>query len=161
MGREKNKQYKRVGERFAAIPITVFESEAFKSLTSRQRDLYIHCRAEQFHPKRYKPDKEDATKFYFNEAVWSDKHDDVNKRQGYGLYSKTPRHFYRDMDALIMCGFIRCVYCGANAKQRNIYQYSDKWKLYGKPGFEILPEEMTKSLLNKRRKETNLEELLF
>ena len=154
MGRAKNKQYKRVSERFAAIPITVFESEAFKSLTSRQRDLYIHCRAEQFHPKRYKPDKEDTTKFYFNMLIWSDSTDPTTARKGYGLYSTNHReHFYRDMDALIVCGFIRCVYCGANAKQRNIYQYSDKWKLYGKQGFEILPEEMTKSLFNKRKKE--------
>jgi len=146
-------QYKKTKGRFALISSDVFESNAFKTLTDRQKVLYIHCVNEEFHPKRYKPDKDDLKKFYFNELIWSDKTDPETGRTGYGLYSITRKtSFYRDMDALIMHGFIKCVYCGANAKHRNIYKYSDKWKRYGKPGFEILPEEMTKSLMNKNFK---------
>jgi len=150
VAREKKKPYEKTKGRFVIIPSEIFDSAAFKSLTPRQQILYIHCRNEEFHPKRYKPNKDDPKKFYFNEAVWSDKIDPVTGRQGYGLYNlKTPRYFYRDMDVLIMHGFIKCLYCGANAKQKNIYTYSDKWKSYGKSEFKILPEEITKSLVNK------------
>ena len=149
----KRKTYKKSNnDTFARVQSKILESEAFKSLTPRQQVLYFYCKNEEYHPKRYKPDKEDLTKFYFNELIWSDKTDPTTGRQGYGLYNANKYQFYRDMDALIEKGLIRCIACGANNKERNIYQYSDKWQKYGKPDFEILPTEMTKSLVNKRNK---------
>jgi len=150
----KRKPFDKITGRFIPIMCEMLESAAYKALTPRQQILYIYCRNEEFHPKRFKPDKSDPKQFYFNEAIWSDKIDPETKRQGYGLYSLNhPAHFYRDMDALIMYGFIKCIYPGATQKQRNIYKYSDKWKQYGTREFEILPSEMTKSLLNKREKQ--------
>ena len=139
---------------FIAICNLMLESAVYKSLTPRQQMLYIYCRNEERHPKRYKPDKNDLTQFYFNEAIWSDKIDPTTGRQGYCLYSTNhAMHFYRDMDALIEKGFIRCIYRGSKNRQRNIYQYSDKWQLYGTVNFEVMQNEMTSSLLNKHNKQ--------
>ena len=69
----------------------------------------------------------------------------------YRLYSETNlQPFYRDLEALIEHGFIKCVWRGSNKRIMNIYQYSDKWQIWGTDKFEITPNEMTAAMLRKR-----------
>lgn len=109
-------------------------SKAYKELTAKQRDLYLHCKLQYYRvPNRQRPDPEDPTKFYFNQALWCDK---------YELYIKTSaRLFYRDMGALIEKGFIRCVSSGKTSRTKSVYQLSDKWRFYGTDLFQVLPNE--------------------
>jgi len=128
----------------ANIYMSMLMSAAWRELTARQIVLYLFCKA-QYYAEKKKPAKDNQLSFTMNQAKWCDL---------YGLYPKTHMDkFYRDMGALISFGFIRCIECGANTRTKSIYEYSSKWQKYGRPEFEILPSEMTKSLLNKRKKE--------
>jgi hypothetical protein len=68
----------------------------------------------------------------------------------YGLYTLyNKKAFYKDMTALIEKGFVRCLQCRAIMREKTIYEFSDKWQLYGTAAFKILPSEMTDAMLTK------------
>ena len=118
-------------------------SAAWKELTAKQRDLYSCCKA-QFYAEKRKPN-DNPLAFTMNQSKWCSL---------YGLYTKSNHMaFYRDMTALIEKGFIICVECGNITRTKSIYAFSDKWQRYGTEAFEVLPNEMTSSMLKKLRKE--------
>ena len=121
-------------------------SEAWKKLSSKQKVLYLACKDRLYSQKtKYSPDPNDKTKFYFNRTIWLN---------DYNLYPTTNEAgFYKDMGALIEYGFIKCIESGATSRTKSIYQYSDKWQLFGTLEFKIMPSEMSGHLLNKKKKE--------
>jgi hypothetical protein len=130
----------------ANIYHSMLMSEAWNKLSSKQRVLYLVCKDRLYAQKtKYSPDPNDQTKFYLNRALWL---------KDYELYPPSNEAgFYKDMGALIEYGFIKCIESGATSRTKNIYQYSDKWKLFGTPYFKIMPNEMSGYLLNRKKKE--------
>lgn len=126
----------------ANIYDSMITSLAYQELSSKQRDLYTHCKLQLYRvSEKQRPDKNDPTKFHFNKYLWCRK---------YKLYTEgRGESFTRDMDALIEKGFIRCVFSGKAARIKSVYQFSHKWQDYGTDRFEILPNERTTSKKNK------------
>ncbi len=118
-------------------------SEAWQDLTPRQKILYIYCKAQYYGEKNYQLKEKDTNPeiFTMNQCKWHKK---------YKLYSLGNRNqFYKDMEGLITHGFIKCVECGAIARQKNIYAFNNKWKMWGTNDFEIETKEMTWRMLKK------------
>lgn len=130
----------------ANICLSMLMSEAWQQLSAKQQQLYLYCKAQYYgQRKKDRPQEYDGSLEYFtfNKSKWCDL---------YGLYSKNDdKGFIRDMSALIEYGFIKCVRQGALQKKKNIYCYSDKWRLYGTDKFEILPSEKTVAMLGNRK----------
>lgn len=124
----------RNGTQMKADTVTrIFESmllsEAFMDLTSKQKILYIYCKAQFYGKKKPKGEKEfkdlglfqDEEYFYFP----------LRTATSYGLYNEsTHANFYRDMQVLVEHGFIERASPG-RFKQKSIYRYSDGWKTWG------------------------------
>lgn len=130
------------GDRFTVLYQSLLLSEAFLSLTKSQQCLYMWMTFQQHAVNAKDHPDGDNTKFYFNRRLY---------KGVYRLYTNDAS-FEKDRDALIEKGFIRCLEAGANTRSKAVYQYSEKWKLYGKPGFEISPNEMSISLRRKLEK---------
>ena len=115
-------------------------SNAWLDLTSNQKVLYLCCKSQKY--SQHSINDEDTKSFYFNRHLW------LNK---YKLYSASnQRYFYKDMGELILHGFIKCGKCGAVAKEKNIYQLSDKWQVWDTNLFNLDNSELSMSLLNKK-----------
>ena len=117
----------RNSKKYARVYALMIESEAFKSLTSNQKVLYLYMKLEDYSGDR--PRKEDGREyshehFYFNESKWKAKH---------GLYSQR-KYFTRDRDALVAKGFIKIVehYKYGGRSQKNVYKFHDGWKEWAK-----------------------------
>lgn len=131
-------------------------SPAWIDLTEKQKSLYTICK------DQYYSEKETAKRALFEpytdlnipnniQPFFSLNKDKLVKT--YKLYSPTnQQNIYRDIEGLISHGFIRCIASGATIRAKSIYQYSDKWRLWGTDEFEILPQEMTLSMRNKNNK---------
>lgn len=119
-------------------------SAAWMDLSARQRALYVTCKA-QYYAEKVKP-LDDETCFTMSQSKWADK---------YGLYAKTNGEgFYRDMGELIEHGFIRCIQGGKASRTKTVYQFSDKWRLYGTPSFSIDMNERTEGMRTKLRRKS-------
>lgn len=114
---------KRNSKKYARIYLPMIESAAFKSLTPKQKELYLYMKLEDYSADR--PLKESGEPysheyFYFNELKWKRVHGLYTQRQG----------FTRDRDVLIDRGFIQVAehyrYGGRN--QKNVYRFHDGWK---------------------------------
>ena len=121
-----NEKGKKSADTSANIYESMLTSTAFKKLKTKQQVLYLYCKA-QYYGKR-KPSKDfkeqfqDDSYFYMN---WG-------KALEYGLYTAScSSNFYDDMTALEKAGFIKKVYSGKPHKEKNVYQYSDKWQDIG------------------------------
>ena len=127
----------------ANIYMSMLVSPAWQDLTANQQRLYLYCKA-QYYAEKQKPNN-DPLCFTMNQSKWSGL---------YGLYDKNnAKGFYRDMEALILHGFISCIESGAVTRTKSIYRYSSMWQKYKTPAFAISPSEMTYSMRRKRFKE--------
>ena len=125
----------------ANIYASMLLSPAWKDLTANQQRLYLVCKS-RFYGEKSKPNG-DPLCFTLNQSVWADL---------YGLYKRNnAASFIRDMAGLISHGFISCAVCGAFTRSKSIYRFSSKWQKWGTADFEILPSEMTVSMLRKER----------
>ncbi len=118
-------------------------SPAWQDLTKGQQILYFYCKSQYYSEKTYQLKQKDQNNevFTMNRYKWCTK---------YKIYSSSNSgQFYKDMEALIMHGFVKCVLIGALARVKNIYAYSDKWKIWGTDKFEITRDEMTYRLIKK------------
>lgn len=119
-------------------------SPAWMKLSSSQKALYFVCKS-QYYAEKTKPNN-NSSQFTMNKYKWCNK---------YNLYTNANSGgFYRDIAALIEKGFIKCVECGFATRTKSVYQFSDKWQMYGKEGFCVLPNEMTVSMQRKTNKKT-------
>lgn len=128
-------------EPFSAIYLSMLMSNAWNELTAKQRELYLYCKLQLHADKRALP-AEDIKKghFTFNQYKW---------REKYKLYKPGNNGFYRDMDALINCGFVDCIRQGAQKKEKNVYRFSDRWQHYGTEHYKVPAKYMTQSLYRK------------
>lgn len=111
----------------AGIYESMLLSEAYKSLTTRQKMLYVYCKA-QFWGKR-KPGRD----YPDNPEVQGDEFFYLNLSLivNYGLYTRNMGNvFYQDMKVLEQVGFIERVARNKGGKRKAIYKFSDKWKKY-------------------------------
>ena len=131
---------------FARIYITMLLSEAWQALSAKQQVLYVYCKS-QYYAEKTKPVGDNRKSFTMNQSKWRDL---------YGIYTLSNKNsFYKDMTALIEKGFIRCLHCGSISRTKSIYEFSDKWQLYGTPEFKILPSEMTLAMSTEERAKKN------
>jgi len=120
-------------------------SPAWLELKASPKALYVACKS-QYYAEKTKPNSNNC-QFTMNKYKWCDK---------YKLYTNAnSSSFYRDMSALIEKGFIKCIECGFVTRTKSIYQFSDKWQIYGKEGFCILPNEMTVFMQRKANKKNH------
>ena len=124
----------------ANIYMSMLLSEAWMDLTATQQRLYLYCKA-QYYAEKKKP-YDDRKCFTMNQSKWS---------KLYRLYKESnAKGFYRDMEALIDHGFIKCVFSGAISHQKSVYRFSSMWQNYGTPAFEVLPNSMTTGMVRRR-----------
>lgn len=139
---------KKASDTSANIYNSMLLSPAWMDLTPKQKELYLVCKAQMYGQKRRpKIDEENGvgkTAFFMNRFIWGDT---------YKLYKlgSNERAFYRDMNALIDHGFIRCVYSGQHNKSKSVYDYSDRWRWFGEPFFDIPANDKTPAMNKKAR----------
>ena len=117
----------------ANIYMSMLKSNAFMSLTSSQKVLYLYCKSQQYGMptnERAKSELIDKLEdFTVSEYKW---------KETFKLYSKANRSkFYKDMNKLIEVGLIDCVRPGQSSRTKNIYKFSSRWLKYGTEDFEI------------------------
>ena len=142
------KSYESIGEpsdTSANIYHSMLVSNAWKSLTAKQKVLYQACKDQVYREKRKPQTKEypNGNEQYFtmNRHKWS---------TVYELYIATNKSgFYRDRDALIEKGFIRVIENGQHSRSNTIYAFSDMWKKWGQSGFVIDVASMSDSMLRR------------
>lgn len=116
-------------------------SEAWKSLSAKQKELYVCCKDRKYQEKNH-PDGDESL-FYMNKYLWS---------EIYQIYSPSDgKGFQRDLRALISYGFIRCVKSGANTRTKSVYQFSAMWKKFGTKEFKIEWDDMNAGLARRTR----------
>lgn len=141
------------GDTSANIYMSMLISSAWMDLTDRQKVLYVYAKS-RLYGQRTK-DKEALFHQFTMMSVPANVDSFFslsigNVTQDFKLYSKTNLTlFYRDLEALIMHGFIRCIACGNIARVKTIYQFSDKWQLWGTDSFKIERKEMTSAMQKK------------
>ena len=124
------------------IYMSMLMSSAWMSLSAQQKVLYLYCKS-QYYAEKDKP-KRNSEFFTMNQSKWCSL---------YGLYKKNNASaFYRDMQALIECGFIRCVECGSTTRTKSIYTYSSMWQYFGTDKFNVPLDDMTSGMVRKKRK---------
>ena len=114
------------GQVFSGIYATQIQSPAWKRLSYKQRDTFLQMRMQE-HTKVHPPAEFGTRTFYFPKSLWC---------ATLELYRKNEQ-FYADVDALIEYGFIDCVSSGYTTKEKSVYRFSDRWKLYGTEYFEV------------------------
>lgn len=109
-------------------------SPSWHDLSSMQRVLYLCCKS-QLYSEYKKPIENNRKSFTMNRYKWLEK---------YKIYTDANAgSFYKDMEALINHGFIKCIWSGAIARQKSIYEFSDKWQIWDTPQFKVNINEMT------------------
>ena len=127
---------------FLRIYHDMLDSPAWKSLSLRQRGLYLAFK-EKYTEKRAegKIVSSNAVAIHFSgqEATKTDSNGEPP------LYGDE-HTFYKDLDALIAAGFIKVVSTGYYSRNATIYGFSERWKLYraGKPPMIPLNEQRLK-----------------
>ena len=109
----------------------MFTSPAWKSLSLRQRGLYLAFK-ERYQEKRAdgKIISSNKDEIHFS-AAEATKPGPNGEKPLYG----DQHTFFKDLDALIDAGFIRVVQTGYYTRSATVYGFSDRWKQYqpGKP----------------------------
>lgn len=111
----------------ANIYESMLTSSAYTDMTKNQRFLYV-CMKAQYYGKR-KPEKDfpdmdlaqGSDKFYFPFAL----------AKKYKIYTdNNKRQFYKDVQVIVEHGFIEVVSSGKQTHIKNIYKFSDKWRIW-------------------------------
>ena len=131
----KKKNGSNIKDTSANIYTSMLLSTAWHNLSSKQKELYLYCKAQYFGES--KSAEEHKT---YNETVKGENANlslrfTMNKSKWceiYHIYTEnTKRYFYSDMKALIQNGFVRAVERGKDTFTKNIYEFSDKWREQG------------------------------
>lgn len=111
---------------FTKICTDMMNSAAWESLSLRQRGLYLELK------KKYRQKNS-------NGVLESSNIDNISftQREAKVLYKGNLRGFRADIDALIEAGFIRTVERGRATRTANIYGFTDRWKRYGAPDYQV------------------------
>ena len=139
----------------ANIYMSMLTSPAFLDLTPRQQMLYVYAKSRLYGQKT--ADKKALFKQFddLSEPAYIDPFFSLSNHEvteELKIYSKSNlMSFYRDLEQLILHGFIKCVACRSSerSKKRTIYTYSDKWQIWGTDDFKIERKEMTRAMTKK------------
>lgn len=140
---------KGAGDTSANIYKSMQNHTAWKDLSPTQKVLYLACKAEYYGKSRHDLDsfeeeyRSDQAVFTFSRSKWL-----KGIIGSYELYSNL-NSFYKDMDNLILHGFIDCVICGRSTRTKSLYRFSSRWQLWGTDRFTLPASVMTDSLLRK------------
>lgn len=124
-------------------------SPAWKDLTHSQRVLYLVCKDQFYsvptakHPITNADGEPHETRnyFYLNRYIWQTK---------YGLYKEgNERQFYKDLEQLVLHGFIGCIISGKATKRKSVYCYLDLWRKWGTPEWRHKPIFWTPAMREK------------
>lgn len=110
---------------FARIYDDMMLSEAFVTLTVRQKMLYVVAKMQFYGHRKPAKDYPDIEAFRSESCFY------LNRALGvrYGLYPPTNhRDFYKDIDVLIKHGFIERISNGRSNQKKSIYRFSGDWK---------------------------------
>lgn len=131
----------------ANIYMSMLLSSAWRALSAQQQRLYLYCKA-QYYAEKQKPNGDNMA-FTLNRSKWADL---------YGLYERSNgKGFARDMSALIELGFVSCAECGAITRTKSVYRFSDMWKKYGTPDFQVSEQEITQAVAHRRKAKEKIE----
>ena len=132
----KNRNGTHIQDTSANIYTSMLLSAAWHKLSSKQKELYLYCKAQYFGESKsaeeHKTNNEIQNgtnanlqiRFTMNKSKWC---------EIYHIYTEnTKRYFYSDMQALIDNGFVNRVERGKNTFTKNIYEFSDKWREQGR-----------------------------
>lgn len=107
---------------------SMLQSTAFKSLTSKQKILYVYCKAQYYGKRKPKKTYEKQGLFQADEYFYFN----IGLAEEYGLYKMANhKRLYTDLKALEKAGFIVCEKSGKGHKEKNVYCFSDEWKKRG------------------------------
>ena len=110
----------------ANIYESMLRSEAFMTLTSRQKVLYLYCKAQFFGKRKPGKDHPEVDEFQGDEAFYLNLKMAVDE---YGLYPEgSAKNFYQDMAALIDHGLIVRISSGFRRREKSVYRFSTAWK---------------------------------
>lgn len=111
----------------ARIFESMLVSKSFKTLTEKQKVLYLYIKAQLYGKRKPSADFKDEGLYQSDDCFYFS----LKMAKQYGLYTdKTHGNFYRDMKELINHGLIEKISSGRNSKTKSVYRYSDKWKEY-------------------------------
>ena len=144
MGRRKRKwtarPFESLGERFqdpntgavradtsAAIFESMLLSPAYMDLSTRQKQLYLICKAQYYGHRKPGADFPDVELVSGDDVFYLN----LGAVVRYGLYTRNMRgKFYADMKELENHGFIETVSSGKSTKTKSIYRFSPGWKYW-------------------------------
>lgn len=119
----------------ANIYMSMMLSPAWLELSKAQQILYVYCKA-QYYGKNKKEHKELLTEeeILLKKDIDTSKRFFMNREMWLNFYKIYPDNgqFYKDMKALCNIGFIKNIERNSNRQKRNIYEFSDLWRGYGK-----------------------------
>lgn len=143
----------------ANIYMSMLMSYAWQDLTSRQKSLYLCCKAQYYSLSNNKTGFDEEFRnnrdyFVFPQHLWFKNSKKAKTPDGsaknYNLYGNK-RSFYYDMGVLIDHGFIDCVKCGADLRKKTLYRFSDRWHDFGEPGYVVPEDVKTIAMANTRK----------
>jgi hypothetical protein len=117
--------------KFTKICDSMIDSDAWKSLEPSQMGLYLLIKR-KFTKNKTGDDNRQNVSFPFSE---------YKKIRTYS----NQRTFWRDLDALIEHGFIEVVSSGKPTREPTIYGFSELWKCYGTPAFQVADSKRRQS----------------
>lgn len=127
------------GKAYAALYVNQLTSPAYTSMSKGARLLYVYAKA-QFFGERDKPNN-DSQCFTLNRRKVLD----------YGLYtSGNLGQFQKDLEELILHGFITCEQKGALTREKSVYRFCSGWQRY--PNYEPTPAQMTAAMVRRLKK---------
>lgn len=99
---------------------------AFMALKTRQKVLYLYCKAQYYGKRKPGKDFPDVKALQSEDCFYMN----LSLAVSYGLYTRNGnKEFYADMKALCEAGFLEMVANGKNTQSRSIYRFSEKWSL--------------------------------
>ena len=123
-----------MSDTYARITDSVVLSPAFQDLKPHLQMLYLAMRLQDIGKRKPNRDYDESS------PVWEQVRSEQcfyfpfhTARQYLPRYSGNSGRLYADIDILIEHGFVEKVLSGKNARENNVYKYSDKWQQWKPP----------------------------
>lgn len=135
----KNRAGEMQTEVYARFFESMIQSDAFITLSNRQKMLYMTCKFQFYGKRKPQEDYKDIPEFQGNECFYLSKTDLVEKYHIYSptmdkeIYGNTKQNIPGDFKILEEHGLIDIIGAGRGFKQKNIYRLSDRWKQWKSP----------------------------
>ena len=114
-------------ESSANIYESMLISEAFRTLTDRQKALYLYCKAQYFGKHKPMQDFKDVPELQNESYFYLSWH----MVQEYGSYKESMQgNFSKDMKALAEHGLIRVISQGKARGHKSIYAFDNGWRTW-------------------------------